>query len=122
MAGKSVAYLFKALRNETVTPGFDTPDPKVVTAMFSDHPGTQCRMDTYLQGSLCRQPVGAPLSDSDPAAGACTRSAGFKGGFRPLCWYKPASASELLPPVQRTFQGEEELAPAFAALLGGTGW
>lgn len=122
MAGKSVAYLFKALRNETVTPAFDTPDANVVTAMFSDHPGTQCRMDTYLQGSLCRKPVAAPLSGTDPAAGACTRSAGFPGGFRPLCWYKPASAAELLPPSLRTFDGDEEFPPAFSALNGAFTW
>ena len=121
MAGKSVAYLFKALRNETVTPGFDTPDANVVTAMFSDHPGTQCRMDTYLAGSLCRQPVAAPLSNTDPAAGACTRSAGFPGGFRPLCWYKPATAAELLPPAVGTFS-EEEVPPAFSALNRGVAW
>lgn len=122
MAGKSVARLFMALHNETVAPGFDTPDPKVVTALFTDHPATQCRMDTYLQGSLCKQPVAAPLSGTDAAAGACTRSGGFTGGFRPLCWYKPANAAELLPPAARTFGGEDSFSPAFSALQGDVPW
>ncbi len=123
MAGKSVAYLFKALRNETVTPRYDTPSQTVVTTMMSAHPPTQCRMDTYLAGSLCTQPVDAALSESDPAVGTCTRKAGFKAGFRPLCWYKPAKADELLPPGSRTldFDFEEktpEIGPAFSALEG----
>ncbi|OGR53274.1 MAG: hypothetical protein A2049_06395 [Elusimicrobia bacterium GWA2_62_23] len=122
MAGKSVAYLFKALRNETVTPRFDTPDTKVQTTMLATHPPTQCRMDTYLQGSLCAQPVGAALSEKDPTVGTCTRSAGFPGGYRPLCWYKPANAAELLPPAARPFEVAEELAPSFGTLLNGHSW
>lgn len=122
MAGKSVARLFMALHNDPVAPGFDTPDPKVVTTMFTDHPATQCRMDTYLQGSLCRQPVAAPLSATNAAAGTCTRSGGFTGGFRPLCWYKPANPAELLPPSARTFGAEEEPTPAFATLLDSLAW
>jgi hypothetical protein len=122
MAGKSVAYLFKALRNETVTPRFDTPDSKVQTTMLATHPPTQCRMDTYLQGSLCTRPVSSELSNTDPAAGTCTRSAGFPGGYRPLCWYKPANAAELLPPAARPFEVTEELAPSFGTLLNGYSW
>jgi len=124
MAGKSVAYLFKALRNETVTPGFDTPDTNVVTTMMTAHPPTQCRMDTYLAGSLCTQPVSAPLSSTDPAAGTCTRAAGFTAGFRPLCWYKPAKASELLPPgAPSVFDSREVFpGPAFSVLNGVNPW
>lgn len=119
MAGKSVAYLFKALRNETVIPRFDTPSSVVVTSMMGSHPPTQCRMDTYLAGSLCTQPVSAPLSPTDPTVGTCTRSAGFQAGFRPLCWYKPAKPSELLPPAGRDFGPGEDLTipgPAFNML------
>lgn len=117
-AGKSVAALFMALHNETVAPRFDTPDPKVVTAMFDSHPATQCRLDTYLQGSVCTQPISAPLSDSDPAVGTCTRSGGFNTGFRPLCWYKPATAAELLPPGTPEFKP----GPVFNGLDGNYAW
>ena len=119
MAGKSVAYLFKALRNETVIPRFDTPSSVVVTSMMGSHPPTQCRMDTYLAGSLCTQPVSGTLSPTDPTVGTCTRSGGFQAGFRPLCWYKPAKPSELLPPAGRDFGPGEDLTlpgPAFNML------
>ncbi|OGR63916.1 MAG: hypothetical protein A2X31_10745 [Elusimicrobia bacterium GWB2_63_22] len=126
MAGKSVAYLFKALRNETVTPRYDTPSPVVVTSMMTTHPPTQCRMDTYLAGSLCTQPVTAPLSPTNPAVGTCTRSAGFQAGFRPLCWYKPANAAELLPPANTpTFgygEGIKVTGPAFTVLQSASPW
>ena len=122
MAGKSVSYLFQVLHNDTVAPSFATPDPKVVTTMFTSHPATQCRMDTYLAGSLCTQPVSAPLSNTNVAAGTCTRSAGFLSGFRPLCWYKPANPAELLPPAARSFGEDELLTPAFSALDGNIPW
>ncbi len=100
-AGKSVTKLFMTLHNETTEPRYDTPDPKIVTAMFDSHPATQCRLDTYLQGAICAQPVSAALSEDDPVPGTCTRSGGFKTGFRPLCWYKPESASELMAPGEK---------------------
>jgi len=122
MAAKSVSYLFKALHNDTVTPGFDTPDTSVVSSMFTDHPATQCRMDTYLAGSLCTQPVSAPLSDKNPAAGTCTRAGGFTVGFRPLCWYKPANPAETLPPGAKVSGEGDDLLPAFSALKGAVPW
>ena len=126
MAGKSVANLFKVLSNATVEPSFDTPDPKVVPQTnFDNYPPTQCRMDTYLHGSLCAQPVGSVLSETDAVPGTCTRSNGFSIGFRPLCWYKPGAA-ELLPPV---INGPAFQAPVFSVpgaalseLLEGDPW
>lgn len=125
MAGKSVSYLFQMLRNETVVPRFDTPSTVVVTSMMTAHPPTQCRMDTYLAGSLCTQPVSAPLSGTDPTVGTCTRSGGFQAGFRPLCWYKPAKPAELLPSGGRDFgpgDGVTVPGPAFRTLQGAYPW
>jgi hypothetical protein len=79
-------------------------------------------MDTYLQGSVCAQPVSAPVSGTNPAAGTCTRAAGFPGGFRPLCWYKPANPAELLPPAAAVFGAGEDFAPSFSLLRGGFAW
>ena len=126
MAGKSVSALFKALREEEKDPLFDTPDPTVASVMFEKHPPTQCRMDTYFQGSLCAKPVSDALSDTDPAPGACTRSGGFSVGLRPLCWYKPP-ASESLPlasnpaiaGVGRTLRSPES---ALSALMSESLW
>ncbi len=94
-AGMSVAALFQELRKEPKGPSFSTPDPSVVSKTNDAHPGTQCRMDTYFQGSLCSKPVSEEVSDSDPRPGACTRTEGFSAGIRPLCWYKPEAGMEL---------------------------
>ena len=89
MAGKSVTALFKQLHNETKDPQLDTPDPAVVTTMYTKHPGTQCRLDTFFQGAQCTQPVSEGLSDNDLFAGTCNRKTGQSSGLRPRCWYKP---------------------------------
>ncbi|MEK7234767.1 MAG: hypothetical protein AAB268_13200 [Elusimicrobiota bacterium] len=89
MAGMSVTELFRTMRREDPVPHFDTPDPRVVGNMFNNHPGTQCRLDTYYQGSLCAQPFTTDVSDTDPSVGTCTRSGGFSVGLRPRCWYLP---------------------------------
>lgn len=88
MAGMSGAMLFKELRNETVAPRFDTPDIHEVDQIDDSHPGTQCRLDTYFNGSLCNIDQSEPISDSDPQVGACTHEKGFDRGLRPRCWFK----------------------------------
>lgn len=125
MAGKSVSYLFKALHNSAVLPGYDTPDPKVVTTMFTDHPATQCRMDTYLAASVCAQPVPAALSNTDQNAGTCTRSGGFKTGFRPLCWYKPPTGENMFLGFDAAAIDADKPAfngPVFSQLNGELAW
>jgi len=89
MAGMVGALMFKALHKESVTPRFDTPDTHVVSQMDDDHPATQCRLDTYYQGSLCVHNRSTELSDSDPNVGTCTAANGQHDGLRPLCWFKP---------------------------------
>ena len=91
MAGMSVTSLFRVLRNQTVLPKFDTPDPIVVTEMQDGHPDTQCRLDTYYAGSLCTRGVGDGLSETDPAQGTCMPAGGQTVGYRPRCWYKPGA-------------------------------
>ncbi len=94
LSGMSVAKLFQELRNETKVPSFATPDQGVVSRTNDRHPATQCRIDTYFQGSLCTKPVSEGLSDTDPAPGTCMRAAGYTSGVRPLCWFKPPAAAE----------------------------
>ena len=88
MAGMSVTTLMRMRRNEAELPRFETPDPNVVSETIDLHPGTQCRLDTYVAGSLCARPVDEEVSESDPAPGTCTRSE-ERVGLRPRCWYKP---------------------------------
>ena len=90
MAGLSVAKLFQALRNSTVEPKFDTPDAKVVTKTYDNHPATQCRLDTYFQGSLCGISFHEDVSSSSEVNGTCHGTTGHSKGLRPLCWFKPS--------------------------------
>ncbi len=90
MAGLSVAKLFQALRNSTVEPKFDTPDTKVVTKTDDNHPATQCRLDTYFQGSLCEISFHEDVSSSSEVTGTCHGTTGQNIGLRPLCWFKPS--------------------------------
>lgn len=88
LAGTSVGLLFKDLRKEKNAPSFATPDTAVVTTMDDNHPGTQCRLDTYFNGASCHVDASIPVSNSDYREGSCVQG-GTEVGFRPLCWFKP---------------------------------
>ncbi len=90
MAGMSVSKLFQALRDSSVEPKFDTPDPKVVTRTDDNHPAYQCRLDTYFQGALCEVDMREDVSASSEVTGTCHGSLGHAKGTRPLCWFKPS--------------------------------
>ncbi|HEX4047174.1 MAG TPA: hypothetical protein VH309_05045 [Elusimicrobiota bacterium] len=72
-----------------------TPDPSVVAQTNDEHPASQCRLDTYFQGSLCGKAYTVDMSPTDPAVGGCVASQGYTSGMRPRCWYAPA-AGELI--------------------------
>jgi subtilisin-like proprotein convertase family protein len=102
-AGHSLATLLGALRGGSNLPRFDTPDPRKVSSTYTAHPDAQCRLDTYFSGALCpvsfdkniipgRNTAGGQTSkDSELTASAssCMTAAGYAGGVRPLCWFKP---------------------------------
>lgn len=89
MAGMSTAELFRDLKNETASAAFNTPDTKVVDVTDNSHPGTQCRLDTYFQGSICTADLHSDLNDHDYRQGTCALDTGFIKGVRPLCWFHP---------------------------------
>ncbi len=89
MAGRSVANLFQELREESTQAQFNTPDQTQASETNDKHPGTQCRLDTYFQGSLCEADHLTDVNRNDPRVGTCNRSTGHTEGIRPLCWYKP---------------------------------
>lgn len=89
LGGMSVAKLFQALTGSRTPPKFDTPDRSSVGSTQDGHPATQCRLDTYFQGSLCTKAATDDLSPTAPAPGACTAGQGYTQGLRPTCWYKP---------------------------------
>jgi hypothetical protein len=87
MAGKSLADLFASFGGSA--PKFETPDKTVVKVTYDAHPKSQCRLDTYFQGTLCPRAFLDDVSETDPTRGVCTKADGFTFGTRPLCWYKP---------------------------------
>jgi hypothetical protein len=88
MASNSVARLFMDLRKEQTAPQFATPDQAVVSQMDDDHPGTQCRMDTYFNGATCYVDKTVSNSATDYRQGSCVQGTD-EFGWRPLCWFKP---------------------------------
>ena len=90
MAGDSVAKLFQALRNQTTPAKFDTPDRSAVSVTNDNHPATQCRLDTYFQGSLCEVNFGDDVDQESEVSGTCHGTLGHKMGLRPTCWFKPS--------------------------------
>ncbi|NNN06786.1 MAG: hypothetical protein HKL90_12880 [Elusimicrobia bacterium] len=113
-SGLSVTALFQELSGDPV-PHFNTPDPSVVTQTFDDHPGTQCRLDTYFQGALCTKAYTVDMDDNDPAVGACVASQGYTVGLRPRCWYMPPpSEPSLTLPVASAAPARQT--PSLAAL------
>jgi hypothetical protein len=116
IAGQSVTALFTELSGDAPS-HFDTPDQSVVTATNDEHPASQCRLDTYYQGSLCSKAFTIDMSPTDPAVGGCVASQGYKQGMRPHCWYAPA-AGELIgeSAVAMEKQSKASLAPTLAAL------
>jgi uncharacterized protein YkwD len=63
----------------TKIPQLDTPDPTVVDKTQSKHPKAQCRLDTYLAGSLCSKAYDVNQIPKDEFA-FCSN--------RPKCWFK----------------------------------
>jgi uncharacterized protein YkwD len=61
------------------TPSLDTPDPSKVSKTKPEHPKAQCRLDTYLAGSVCAMgwnDTAIPTKDGS----TCNN--------RPRCWFK----------------------------------
>ena len=92
MGGESLARLLGALGG---TPNVDimTPSTVVVRSTQTSHPKAQCRLDTYLAGSVCGVEFPSseiPNSWETARAVSCSTAAGSTSGFRPLCWFKPA--------------------------------
>lgn len=101
MAGKSLADLLAALKNQTVD--FSTPDTSVVTATNNAHPAGQCRLDTYVAGSLCAKEYTTTIipgkrggtgrndreAEQESATYNCAEADSTSGDTRPLCWFHP---------------------------------
>lgn len=93
LAGLSVGRVFASLKNSWKMPSIDATIQNQVSSTNYKHPIPQCRVDTFISGSLCDTNLEVAFDDVDPAVGSCVRSEdghSFERGARPLCWYKPA--------------------------------
>ncbi len=100
-AVESMTNLMGALLNQP-PPKFETPDATVVDSTSSKHPPIQCRMDTSLQGALCKAHFnesfipgktasGGPFgteAERESASNSCTHYSRYDVGLRPACWFK----------------------------------
>ena len=86
-ASKSISDLLGALNSERPV-SFDTPSLVVVKKTMTSHPPAQCRLDTYMAGSVCS--VGwadgvVPKNKRENDFYNCTMGE----AARPRCWYAP---------------------------------
>jgi hypothetical protein len=80
--------LFASLRSQANAAKFETPDASTVSSTNDNHPATQCRLDTYFQGSLCEVNFNDDVARTSEVTGTCHGSLGHKMGLRPTCWFK----------------------------------
>ena len=90
MAGLVVANVM-ADTSKLPDTSFETPDNNVTDLTLEFHPNPQCRLDTYLQGSICKVSDFYSTSQTNEVYGTCHELNGYKygDGNRPVCWYKP---------------------------------
>ncbi len=72
-------------------PSFEKSNNKVVRFSKNSHPEIQCRLDTYLAGSLCNISEDLIVSKKDPHFNTCTVKNGYELGLRPSCWFREKS-------------------------------
>jgi hypothetical protein len=87
--GYKLAKVLNNLANSSTPVNFDTPDKKEVMETYNGHPKAQCRLDTYVAGSVCGKSHKDQLNDDTPCQGACAEECNDIIGVRSHCWYKP---------------------------------
>lgn len=86
MAGIAVAHVMAQTKREE-NPDVSTPDTSITAMTLDAHPDTQCRLDTYFQGSICEVSSYKPVSSQDEKIGTCHPLNGHELGNRPSCWF-----------------------------------
>ncbi|MEK2690586.1 hypothetical protein [Bdellovibrio sp. GT3] len=86
LASEQLAEMYQMITQSGAKPKFNTPETYQVTELYEEYPTPQCRMDTYLQGMLCRENEYTRMSDTDFKQGSCYAPRD-KVGARPGCWF-----------------------------------
>lgn len=93
MAGYSTASLVATLLHTEIS--FDSRDTNEVKRTSSAHPGAQCRLDTFVAGTLCKSKFDysmIPAKEVDSNKFACLDSSGDPLTVRPRCWFAPGES------------------------------
>ncbi|MFT6631196.1 MAG: hypothetical protein ACJAS4_001145 [Bacteriovoracaceae bacterium] len=89
-AALSVGNLFASLKRQWKKPSIKAKDKNKVDITEYKHPNPQCRVDTFLAGSLCEREFGVDFDNKDYRVGACLIEE-FPAGARPGCWFSSES-------------------------------
>ncbi len=89
MAGLSAANFFHSIEKKGLPPSFTTPDQTQVAKTLVTHANSQCRLDTYLAGALCKTDLALNPAVTDQSKNVCWQGIASVG-FRPNCWFKAA--------------------------------
>lgn len=87
IAGRSVALMIQDLDQDSLTPQFETPEREMARVMNFMHPFSQCRLDTFFQGAICKVPESVEFDNDDETVGSCHARNGDTKGLRPGCWF-----------------------------------
>jgi hypothetical protein len=108
-AGQSLANLLNVLEDANRPVRYQNAKSTLLVAYTdTSHPAAQCRLETYLNGAICRRPLdirvipgsgphfsgGSPLEEEKEAANySCGERGSAYDGSRPRCWFKPLLAN-----------------------------
>lgn len=84
----SVGNLFASLKSDWKRPSPTIKSNQKVKTTIYQHPNPQCRLDTFIAGSLCTQELDTDFDNLDPKIGSCFDDFGPEGS-RPQCWFSP---------------------------------
>jgi hypothetical protein len=84
-----VASFLASLEGATID--WNQPDSQIVSQTNLGYPTPQCRLDTFVAGTLCERPSTEnliPWNEKELAASSCHPSRFDRKGLRPSCWFK----------------------------------
>ena len=90
LASKTVGDFLAFLKKHSVV-WLDRPVEGQVKETYDYHNSPQCRLDTWVQGTLCQRDFREDFENDSEVTGACHANRGDVVGMRPGCWFKAAN-------------------------------
>lgn len=107
-AGESLAALLNALGDAKRPVSYRKSARAKVYETYVNHPAAQCRLETFLNGALCRRAFNLAVipgktlnvrsaaamdQEKEAAVTSCEDSGSAFDGSRPACWFRPINAT-----------------------------